>query len=426
MNPGTFLPQELIDKFIDDLWFERDTDALKTLSQTSRLFLHRCRRHLFAHIHLSSGTSTGQSQRIARKAKNLDEILVKVPEIANYVQKMFFTVSNFNNAEVHIVSQLLLRFSMINKLSLSGPCDWALVAPELQSVISRLASSPRMKTFSLWSIHNFPVSFFASCTNLIELSIDSCVLEDHSPLGNAETGFIARLHDLTFSGTSVGLEKLICGTRGQDGSPILDFSHLQELTADLPSQEALPPLREILKRATKLISLVLNLGMQLNVRLLCFSRSGFMCYLLVDEELSLNGVFQPSSSFKSLRCLWLRLSIYNIEPEDPLFGLCHELRRIERSNSLEEILIKVSSFLRLQQDFLADLNDVLTLPGYTKLRCLHLEIILRFETIEEYDRVEESRQELNNAAQQLFNRPSLKFSYLVAVKGIDDDDDIFG
>jgi hypothetical protein len=31
MNPGTFMPQELIDKFIDDLWFERDTDTLKTL-----------------------------------------------------------------------------------------------------------------------------------------------------------------------------------------------------------------------------------------------------------------------------------------------------------------------------------------------------------------------------------------------------------
>ena len=364
------MPQEFIDKFINDLWFERDTDALKTLSQTSCLFLHRCRCHLFTHIHLLSGKSTGQSQRIARKAKNLNKIFVKVPEIANYIQKMFFTASNFNNAEVHIVSQLLLRFSMINELSLSicSPCDWALVAPELQSVISCLASSPRIKTFSLWSIHNFPVSFFTSCTDLIDLSIDLCVLEDHAPLGNAETGFIARLHSLTLSGTSVGLEKLICGTSGQDGSQILDFSQIQELTADLPKQEALPPLQEILKRATKLISLVLSLGMQLNVWLLCFSCSGIMCYLLVDEELSLNGVVQPSSSFKSLRCLWLRLSIYNIEPEDPLFGLCHELRQIERSNSLEEILIKVSTFLRLQQDFLADLNDVLTLPGYTKLR----------------------------------------------------------
>lgn len=91
------------------------------------------------------------------------------------------------------------------------------------------------------------------------------MLEDHAPLGNAEPGFIARLHSLTLSGTSVGLEKLICGTSSQDGSQILDFSQLQELTADLPRQEALPPLQEILKRGTKLISLVLNLGMQLNV-----------------------------------------------------------------------------------------------------------------------------------------------------------------
>ncbi|EDR03158.1 uncharacterized protein LACBIDRAFT_331839 [Laccaria bicolor S238N-H82] len=242
MDRGTFLPQELIDKFIDDLWFERDIATLKTLSQTSRLFVHRCRRHLFAHIHLSSGNSPGQSQRIARKAKNLEDVLVKVPEVANYVQSLFFMISNFNAEEVHIISQLLLRFSMLNDLSLYmySPFDWALVAPELQSAISRLVYSPRMDAFSLQGIHNFPVSFFAPCTNLTYLGIHSCALEDQAPLWNVETGIIARLQILNLGETSVGLEKLICGTRGQDGPPILDFSHLQELTADLPKQEALP------------------------------------------------------------------------------------------------------------------------------------------------------------------------------------------
>jgi hypothetical protein len=154
-------------------------------------------------------------------------------------------------------------------------------------------------------------------------------------------------------------------------------------------------------------------------------------YLLVDEECSLNGVFRPASSFESLKFLLLRSSVDNIDPEDPLFGLCHELRQIERSNSLEEIIIKIITTLRLQHDFLADLNDVLTLPGYTKLRRLRLEILLLIDMVEEYDR-EESRRELNDAARaqcsQLFNRPSLDFSHLVAVQGIDEsdgDDDIF-
>jgi hypothetical protein len=259
MNPGTFMPQELIDKFIDELWFEKDVDTLKTLSQTSRLFLHQCRRHLFTYIHLSDGISTDQSQCIARKAKNLDEVLVKVPEIANYVQRLFFVVSNFNNAEVHIVSQLLLRLSMINECSLYmySPRNWALVAPELQSAISRLVHSPRMKTFSLHGIHNFPVAFFASCINIIDLFIQRCAFEDDASLGNAETGSIARLHSFNHCGTSAGLEKLICGS-SQDGSPILDFSHLQELTAALPKRGALPALRELLKRASKLIWLRLK------------------------------------------------------------------------------------------------------------------------------------------------------------------------
>jgi hypothetical protein len=260
MNSGTFMPQELIDKFIDELSFERDADTLKTLSQTSRLFVHRCRRHLFAYIPLSGPNSTNESQCIARKAKNLDEILVKVPEIAKYVHHLFFVVSNFNKAEVHIISQLLLRFSMINKFSLywaSPRRNWILVAPELRSAISRLVYSPRMKTFSLQGATNFPVPFFASCTNITHLIIKFCGFVDHASLGNAETGSIARLHSLNLCGTSVGVEKLICG-RSQDGSPILDFSHLRELTTALLNRQSLPALREILKRASKLISLRLQ------------------------------------------------------------------------------------------------------------------------------------------------------------------------
>jgi hypothetical protein len=258
MIPGTFMPQELIDKFIDDLWFERELDTLKTLSHTSRLFLHRCRRHLFTNIHLSNEIFTNPAQCIARKAKNLDEVLVKVPDIANHVQCLDLQVSKFNNAQVHIISQLLLRFSMINELTLytPRPRDWTLVAPELQSVISRLAYSPRMKTFGLQGIHNFPICFFAPCTNITDLCIHFCALQDHASLRNTETGPIARLHTLDLC-TSAGVGKLIHGRR-QDGSPILDFSHLQRSIISVPKHEALPALQEIFKRAPKLISLRLK------------------------------------------------------------------------------------------------------------------------------------------------------------------------
>jgi hypothetical protein len=87
-----------------------------------------------------------------------------------------------------------------------------------------------------------------------------------------------------------------------------------------------------------------------------FYASHAVAFLLVDEECSLNGVFQPFSSFESLKSLSLRLSIDDIDPEDPLFGLCDELRRIERTNSLEEILIKVSTPFRLQPRGPRDLN----------------------------------------------------------------------
>ena len=252
------MPQELIDKFIDDLWFEGDTDTVKTLSQTSRLFLHRCRRHLFSYIRLSSESSTRQSQRVARKAKNLEDVLVRIPEIANYVQRLFLEIPRYNVARAHIISRLLLRLSMINESHVDGTpsfSNWTLFPPKLQSVISHLAYSPRMKIFNLHGIYNFPISFFTSCTSITDLSIRRCGLEDHASLGNPETRSIARLHTLDLCGTSVGVEKLICGG-SQDGFPILDVSHLQELRISIP--EALPALQEIFKRAPKLTSLRLE------------------------------------------------------------------------------------------------------------------------------------------------------------------------
>jgi len=54
------------------------------------------------YIHLLSVKFTGMSQCIARKAKNLEGVLVTVPEIANYVRILFFDISDYNTTQVHI------------------------------------------------------------------------------------------------------------------------------------------------------------------------------------------------------------------------------------------------------------------------------------------------------------------------------------
>ena len=89
------------------------------------------------------------------------------------------------------------------------------------------------------------------------MTLHHCELEDHASLGNAGTRSIGRLHALDLCGTCVGVEKLVCG-RGEDGSPILDFSHLQELRVSIPEVTVLPALPEIFKRAPKLVSLRLR------------------------------------------------------------------------------------------------------------------------------------------------------------------------
>jgi len=141
------------------------------------------------------------------------------------------------------------------------PHDWIWVSPEFQSAISHLAYLLRMRTFGLQGIYNFPISFFTSCTNITDLSIHLCGLQDYAPLGYGETGSIAGLHTLDLCGISAVVAKLICG-RSQDGSLILDFSHLQELHISIPEHEVLPALQEIFKRAPKPISLCLRATQQ--------------------------------------------------------------------------------------------------------------------------------------------------------------------
>ena len=81
--------------------------------------------------------------------------------------------------------------------------------------------------------------------------------KDHGSLEKSERDSIAKLRNLTLCGYNHGAEKLICGRR-QDGSPILDISHLQTIYADLYRPEALPAIKELLNGASEIVSLSLQ------------------------------------------------------------------------------------------------------------------------------------------------------------------------
>ena len=253
----TFIPQELVGEFIDILANEGDIDSLRTLSLISHSFVVRCRQHLFASINLQ-GSGANRAQSLLQKVERLYQVLLRAPEIANYTHTLSFWVYRFNATAACIISKLLLQFSMINTFILrsgTSSCNWTLIDPELRFAFSHLAYSPTLKKFTLLGLQSFPVTFFTGCTNITDLNFSYCSMtEDHGSLEKSERDSIAKLRNLTLCGHNRGVEKLICGRR-QDGSPILDISHLQTIYTEVYRPEALLATKELLNGASEIVSL---------------------------------------------------------------------------------------------------------------------------------------------------------------------------
>ena len=149
---------------------------------------------------------------------------------------------------------------MINTFTLeSGThvCNWTLIDPELRFAFSHLAYSPTVQKFTLIGFWSFPVTFFASCTNITHLGISRSSMEDHGSLEKSETDSIVRLRVLKLYAQNRGVKELICGRR-QDGSPILDFSHLQTTYTNICGLEAFHTTQELLNGASEIVSLSLE------------------------------------------------------------------------------------------------------------------------------------------------------------------------
>ena len=151
----TFIPQELVDEFINILANEGDIDSLRTLSLISHSFVVRCRQHLFTSINLQ-GSGESRAQSLLQKVERHYQVLLRAPEIANYTHTLSCWVHKFNATAACIISKLLLQFSMINMFILrsgTSSCNWTLIDPELRFAFSHLAYSPTLKKFTLLGLH---------------------------------------------------------------------------------------------------------------------------------------------------------------------------------------------------------------------------------------------------------------------------------
>ena len=133
----------------------------------------------------------------------------------------------------------------------------------------------------------------------------------------------------------------------------------------------------------------------------------------------MNAVFQTARSLRTVKFLTLDFTKVVSAQGDPLCGLCRELTLLEGSNNFAEIIINIATNLRfVEHSIFGDLDNILILPGYSKLRRLHLEILLQHRLSGVFDR-ESFKQELEDAAQAQCSRLlNPTFTYVVVLAGV--------
>lgn len=178
MNDSDFiLPYDIIKSIADQIALEvqagEHTDArpiLQALSQTCKLMVPVCRRHLFSSIELSSYSSNPN-------CNNLLILLSKNLEIASYVQRLTYCVKMHPDEHEDGILEVLLRHSTIlHSISLlanaNSPDAWSSQPERTKSLLMSLIQLPTTTDLFFRSFHGFfPYNQLSFCRGLRNLEL---------------------------------------------------------------------------------------------------------------------------------------------------------------------------------------------------------------------------------------------------------------
>ncbi len=325
---------------------ERD---LKALSLTQRSLVVPCQKRLFQ--------SVSYSDKVARK---LLEIHDASPHLADYVSFLYFSTNHKadQTRPNETMAAFLSKFRNLSGLELDfrinevsqRQYDWKNLDHSVATaLLALLSSQPRLETLAIYMIKNFPsqgiTNFAKYRQQLRDLTIYSVTV---SSTDNVE------VNDLEVSDTvAIGPGKLVKCTFGTDtrkalsiltgdtGSPaqshpVLDFSVLQTLFVEWKSQDDLAGTKLLLQSSPRL--------RKLHVEREC---NPILCHIFTHitftpvpkgSRMTFRGLATAILSGPSQGIKELRFS--SSEPEenedDPLYGVCRELKRLSKNvNALE-------------------------------------------------------------------------------------------
>jgi hypothetical protein len=173
------IPQELIDKVIDQL--HADTNTLKTCAVVSHSFLHSSRKHLFFSIDIGPSMS---SQRLYR-------VLKLQPDIAPLIREFYIFVGDFQGGACEWITKdtllpgILEMTHNLQLISLYGsvfPSDfiWDSFSIGVQSALLDRLQSPGLTEVRLDGIGKLPTYIIPLLTHVRKLRLKYVGFHDDS------------------------------------------------------------------------------------------------------------------------------------------------------------------------------------------------------------------------------------------------------
>ncbi|RDB19041.1 hypothetical protein Hypma_014400 [Hypsizygus marmoreus] len=153
MQSSSNLPQELLDKIIDDIHDEKE--ILKHCALTSRCLLHCSQSHLFSSIRLSNDTLVHR----------LHDVLTDNPIISKHVHELELNPRHWIISSETSLVPLLRMFTSLKSLKVAAPghvhLTWNSEIPQMTTnAIMYLLNLPSFIIFEVFMMLNVPLGLF--------------------------------------------------------------------------------------------------------------------------------------------------------------------------------------------------------------------------------------------------------------------------
>ena len=388
------LPLEVLEQIIDDVAADPEYDdslyissgSIKACALVCHSFLPLCRKYIFAYVVLNE--PGGCFKFSSPTSDDLDHLLSDSPHLAVYIRKLDYQVRvverEFDPKRSPWLSFMFKKLVKLQKLSITyfptagrEKLNWMALSERM--VLLPLLHLPTLTSIGLERIGNFPLADLAGCVNLKKLEVHS--LECSNDAGK----FLevlpptpAMLEQLEIYLRSNKIVQRLCDARRPDGKPIIDFTSLRKIKAEVVRLDSIMELFGMCRNLYKINLISMSLPHYFFIHLILLLVSPAVYPHRSESTSSLKGLFTMlKPSLPTLVDIDIECDIYNDDNETDdtlLAGLCHELEKMAGQNVVETIKLLILVYPGCDCTRWGELDDVLmgSPEGWPALRKVSL------------------------------------------------------